>query len=78
MVPPKRRLTLNGLHRIISQKIELLMIMNDELEATCKESVVACFKRLFKLLLKVRYIVFRALTMLFSCTDYVGKMIINF
>jgi hypothetical protein len=54
------------------------MIMNDELEGTCKEAVVTCFKGLFKLLLKVGYINFSALTMLFSSTDYVAKMIMNF
>jgi hypothetical protein len=57
MVPPNRRLTDTGLHGVISQKVELIMIMNDELEETCKESVVVCFKGLFKLLLKVSYIV---------------------
>jgi hypothetical protein len=54
------------------------MIINDELEGACKEAVVTCFKGLFKLLLKVRYIAFGTLTVLFSCTDYVRKIIMNF
>jgi hypothetical protein len=53
------------------------MIMDDDVEGTCKEAVLACFKGISKVFLTVRFIVFMELTMLFGCIDYVGKVILN-